>query len=42
MASGIELCPDGRSQAFQEVSDHDLFFWSCNRIKFLEDRLQVL
>ena len=41
-ALGIHLGPDGRFQAFQEASDHDLLVWSCTRIKLLKDRLQVL
>ena len=40
--SGIQLGPYRRFQAFQEALDHDLLFWSCIRIKFSENRLQVL
>ena len=42
LASGIYLSPDGRFQAFQEVSDHDPLVWSCTGIKLSEDHLQML
>ena len=34
---GIYLGPDGRFQALQDVSDHDLLVRSCTAIKLLED-----
>ena len=42
LTSGIYLGPDGRFQAFQEVSDHDPLIRSCTGIKLLEDHLQML
>ena len=41
-ASGIQLCLDGRSQAFPEISNHNLIVRSCSGVKLSEDRLQVL
>ena len=42
LTSTIQLCPNRRFQAFSEVSNHNLLLWSYNRVKFFEDRLQVL
>ena len=42
MASGIQLDPDRRFQAFQKALDYDLLFWSYSGIKLSDNRLQML